>query len=421
MPTSISAKESLRLKKRTGYLAAIAAPIICFYAILAHYFVNLPFGDDYETALPFMARFANMNWLHRLGLIFQFQHNEYKLMFENAILALQYVVFGRPNFIALCLAGDLLILALFFGIWTCLMPKLDLDQKLMTAVPIVFLLFELRYAETLNWATPALQNIGVLVFALFCVSSLTQSHYRTACLFFALSIASSGNGFLLFPIGVWLMARRRSWTPLAAWIAVFVVMVAIYSIHYTIYTPTGSPSAPVDLIRRLNPLYSLSFMGSLIGLQWAMSAAVGAALLLVFLLMMRKRYDRVNPAVFYFAIFLMLTAIAVSSIRSSLGLSQSFTGRYRIYSVLLMICSYIFAMEIGKRWYRPALIASVLICVMGDVYGHYFYKRRTAEIWLDASVYAQNLCDDNAYCLKRHDALVEGRNIYRLPANVPGR
>lgn len=112
------------MSKRTGYLAAIAAPIICFYAVLAHHLVNLPVGDDYETALPFMARFATMNWLHRLGFIFQFQHNEYKLFFENAILALQYAVFGHPNFIALSIVGDLLVLALFFGIWTCLMPKL---------------------------------------------------------------------------------------------------------------------------------------------------------------------------------------------------------------------------------------------------------------------------------------------------------
>lgn len=409
------------MRIRTGYLAAIAAPIICFYAILAHHLVNLPLGDDYETALPFMARFATMNWLHRLVLIFQFQHNEYKLAFENTILALQFAVLGHPNFIALCIAGDFLVLVLFYGIWTRLMPKLDLDQKLMTAVPIVFLLFELRYAETLNWPTPTLQNIGVLVFALFCVSSLGQGHYRTACLFFALSIASSGNGFLLFPIGVWLMARQRSWTPLVAWIAVFTAMVAMYCIHYRIYTPEGSPSTSVSLIRRLNPLYSLSFMGSLIGLQWAISAAVGAALLFVFLLMIRKRYDRVNPAVFYFAIFLMLTALAVSTIRSGLGLNQSFTGRYRIYSVLLMICCYIFAMQFGKRWYRPALIASILICITGDVYGHYFLKRRTAETWVDAGVYAQNLCDDKAICQERHNALVEVRSFYRLPANVPGR
>ncbi len=65
------------MTKKIGYLAAIAAPILCFYAILAHYLINIPLGDDYETVLPFMARIATMDWLHRLGYIFEFQHNEY--------------------------------------------------------------------------------------------------------------------------------------------------------------------------------------------------------------------------------------------------------------------------------------------------------------------------------------------------------
>jgi hypothetical protein len=403
------------LTKKIGYLSAIVAPILCFYGILGHYLINIPLGDDYETVLPFMARISTMGWPQRLGYIFQFQHNEYKLIFENAVFAGQYAVLGRPNFIVLCLLGNLLVLALFFGVWYCLMPKLDLEQKLMAAVPIAFVLFQLRYAETLNCSMAALQNISVLVFSIFCVACLTRGRDWAACLLFALSIASSGNGFILLPIGIWLMVRRRSWGHLAAWIAVFAAMAAIYFFHYARYSPNNSPVTSERMIQHLNPIYTLSFMGSLIGLQWVISAAVGAALLFVFFLMVRKRYDRVNPAVFYFALFVVLTAIAVSSIRSDLGLSQSFTGRYRIYSVLLMICSYIFGMETSKRWFRPALAASVLICIMGDVYGYFYYRRRAGEILQEAALYSRGLCGDDALCNKRHQGLVEARDIYRLP------
>lgn len=408
------------LTKKKGYLVAIGAPIICFYAILAHHLVNLPLEDDYETVLPFMARLSTMDWLHRLGYASQFQHNEYKLIFENAVFAAQYAVLGHPNFIVLCLLGDLLVLILFFGVWHCLMPKSDLDQKLMTAVPIAFVLFELRYAETLNWSMAALQNIAVLVFSVFCVACLTRGRDWIACLLFALSIACSGNGFILLPIGLWLIARRRSWLQLAAWIGVFAAMAAVYFVHYARYSPNNSPVTPVRMIQRLNPIYTLSFMGSLIGLQWVVSASVGAALLFVFVLMVRKRYERVNPTVFYFVIFLMLTAIAVASIRSDLGLYQSFTGRYRIYSVLLVICSYIFGMETSKRWFLPALVTSVLICIMGDVYGHFFYRRRTGQILEEAVVYSQDLCGKDALCHRRHQGLVEARNIYRLPSIALG-
>jgi hypothetical protein len=407
---------SSRLTKTSGYLAAIGAPIICFYGILAHHLLNLPLGDDYETVLPFMARLTTMDWLHRLGYTSQFQHNEYKLIFENAIFAAQYAILGHPNFIILCLLGDLLVLVLFFGIWHCLAPKIDPDQKLMAAVPIAFVLFELRYAETLNSSMAALQNIAVLIFSLFCVACLTRARDWMACLFFALSVASSGNGFLLLPIGIWLMARRRSWRQLAAWIAVFAAIAAIYFAHYVRGSSNNAPVTPMRMIQRLNPIYTLSFMGSLVGLQWMVSALVGAAVLFVFVLMVRKRYERVNPTVFYFAIFLILTAIAVAGIRSDLGLYQSFTGRYRIYSILLLICCYIFGMENSERWFRPALVTSILICIMGDVYGHLYYRRRRSEILQEAVIYSQDLCGNDALCHTRHQALVEARNIYRLPS-----
>jgi hypothetical protein len=212
------------------------------------------------------------------------------------------------------------------------------------------------------------------------------------------------------------MATRRAWPQLAAWIAVFATMAAVYFVHYVRYSPNNSPVTLMGMIQHLNPIYTLSYMGSLIGLQWMISASVGAALLFVFVLMIRKRYDRVNATVFYFAIFLIITAVAVGGIRSDLGLYQSFTGRYRIYSVLLMVCSYIFAMETGKRWFRPALVTSILLCIMGDVYGHFYYKRQTREMLEEAVIYSQGTCGNDALCNKRHQGLVEARNIYRLPS-----
>ena len=81
-----------------------------------------------------------------------------------------------------------------------------------------------------------------------------------------------------------------------------------------------------------------------------------------------------------------------------------------------MVCSYIFAMETSKRWFRPALVTSILLCIMGDVYGHFYYKRRTREMLEEAVIYSQGACGSDALCNKRHQGLVEARNIYRLPS-----
>jgi hypothetical protein len=55
-------------------------------------------------------------------------------------------------------------------------------------------------------------------------------------------------------------------------------------------------------------------------------------------------------------------------------------------------------------------------CIMGDVYGHFFYRRRTGQILEEAVAYSQDLCGNDAPCRRRHQGLVEARNIYRLPS-----
>ena len=398
----------------------LAIPIAAFYAILAMHLLNIPFLDDYETVLPFMTQFAHLDAAHRTGLVFTFQHNEYKLIFENAVFALQYLALDHPNFIVLCIVGDLLVLALFWAIWRFLLPTQEFDRKLLLALPIAFVLFELRYAPTLNWSMGALQNISVPIAALWTIACLVRKQYLGACILFSLAICCSGNGFLLFPIGLWLL--QRHWQALVGWMLTCVAMIALYAHHYVRYTIHGAAQgraadvlSPVSLLRHLNPAFILSFMGSVVGIHWVISAAVGAALVVGIVLMIHTRFDRVNPTAFYFAVFLVITAICVSSIRSSLGLVESFTGRYRIYSVLLFVCVYLFTVERSFRWYRPALAASILLCIFGDVYGHSFYRSQARWMHDQALAYTYDICGDDEECQLRHDDLVAAQPLYRLP------
>jgi hypothetical protein len=399
--------------RKAAYIAAILTPILFFYGILVAHLVNVPFGDDYETVLPFMTKFAQSHGWQRFWLTLTFQHNEYRLPFENVVFALQYLVIHRPNFVYLCILGDLLVLAQFAAIWWLLMPSRGTEWKLYAAVPIAFLLFELRYAETLNWSQCALQHLAIGVAALLCVAALVRGRDAVACAMFALAIACSGNGFLLLPIGVWLL--RRKIAALIAWFATFAAMVVVYSFHYETPLDPVQKHSLASMLSHLNPIYSLAFLGSLIGIHWVISASLGAALVAVVVLMRMRGYDRTNPTVFYFAIFRILTAIA--AIRSQLGLYQSFTGRYRMNSILMFICAYLFAMERNPRWYRPALVASVIVCALADVYGHIYLEKRSMVMHRAAYDYSHGLCTGDPICEERHDAVVESEFLYRLPVS----
>ena len=378
-------------------LAAILLPILVFYGILARYIINLPFNDDYPGVLAFLEHYAQLpGRMAKIGYILSAQHNEYKTMFANFVIAVQYTFTGHPNFVLLSWLGNLFLIPLLWLLWKHFMrAEQDRSRRLLFFLPVPFLLFQLQYAETLNWSMPGLQNIPVLVFALACVASLTaQERWSTAgaSLFLVLTIAASGNGFLLIPIGAYILIDRRRWAALVAWVAVSLASAAVYFHHYDFHSSQQEKNGSVlHSISHLNPIYTLSFMGSATGsfrhLPY-ISILLGLALVIAIGRMVWRRYDRVNPTVFYYVAFLLLTAIAVSGIRSKLGLAFSTSNRYRIYSDLLLVCCYVFGAESSmrltiqsrQRFLQAALAASVLFCVVCDWSGMHFLARRDAEI-----------------------------------------
>jgi hypothetical protein len=75
------------------------------------------------------------------------------------------------------------------------------------------------------------------------------------------------------------------------------------------------------------------------------------------------------PAVLFYVLFLILTAIGVAGIRSSFGIEQAVVSRYTIYSALLLIFAW-FAIAEELLQHRPAslfhndmLLCAVLVVV----------------------------------------------------------
>ena len=216
-------------------------PILVFYGILARYAVNIPFDDDYPGVLEFLDRYARLpGRMAKVGYILSAQHNEYKTMFANFVIAVQYTFTGHPNFVLLSWLGNLFILPLLYLLWRHFMQaEPDISRRLLFFLPVPFLLFQLQYAETLNWSMPGLQNLPVLVFALACVSCVTARGLVSAVwasFLLALTIASSGNGFLLVPIGAYILFSRREWTSLLLWTTVSATCAAGYFHQYNFHS-----------------------------------------------------------------------------------------------------------------------------------------------------------------------------------------
>jgi hypothetical protein len=333
----------------------VAIPGVLYYGILFRHLVNLPLLDDYDAVLGFLNQLAQVKGTAaRFWFFLGAQHNEYKIFFGHGIAWAQYAVLGHVNFSAICALGDCAVAVLALILWSIFLPaQRDLGKRLTYFVPVSWLIFQLEYYETLNWAMPSLENLWVIVFslgAIFCLLKPSRKAYASAVALYVLAISALGNGFLLLPVGLLMLAMRRQRARAVGWLVTTAVCLAAYAYHYNIhssqaiYSPqTHQHGSVFATLLHLRPDYVPAFIGNAAAIGGAsptyaaISIALGLVLLAVFASMARRGYAKKNPAISYCVLFLLLTAVGVAGLRSDFGLTQSLSSRYTIYGALALI------------------------------------------------------------------------------------
>jgi len=362
-------------------------PAIIFYRILYKNALRIPFGDDYDVILALVNRIHQTPDLaSKLLYSLAVEHNGYKLMFENAIVLGQYGLFGQVYFLPLVALGD--AFALFIFLVVCSMSRVEpqnLANRALLLVPAAFLLFQLQYASTLDFASTSLQQLPVIFFSLLSIALLASGSrwsFPVACVALVLGIASSPNGFFVAPVGILMMLQARYWRRVPVWIATTGLMLAVYLFKYV--HPPSTTKGSAGSLTHFNVLYALSFLGSSAAryVSLAPSLTLGLVLCAIFAITIRRGYFRKNPAVFYSMLFILINAAAISGLRSDLGLEQSLASRYRTYSNLFLVFSYMFVIEdllpmMKSKSLRYGVLAAIgalsgAFCALSDVAGARF-------------------------------------------------
>lgn len=359
--------------KRIVALIAIAIPPITFYALLARSLTALPNTDDYGAIIGFLLQWKNESGIKHIVEILSFQFNDYRFMFGNAIFGIQYQLLGHVDFKALAILGDLLVLPLFgvlYLIWRqCGRPR---DYALLAFVPVSWMLFQLQYEGTLNFATPGLQRLPVIMFALltcYLVTKKSTKAFLCALVSLLLCIASDGSGLFMIPVGLLFYVQRREFRRLAAWSACCVVACIVYFHGYNFAVEavhTHSSNNVLSLLQHLSPVYAAAFLGNIATVRNPVPAILfGIVLAGLFVFATYDRLFERRPALYYSALYFFVIAIAVSGLRSSLGLATAANSAYRIYSTVLVIVLYLYwADKLYDSKTRPSL-RRVGLCMIG--------------------------------------------------------
>ena len=221
-------------------ILAVLLPAISAFGILYWRSLSVPYMDDYDAILRFAVRYSQLPTLKTKVLeIATEQHNEYKLGFEHSIVAAELELSHHLNFTFLTVLGDLFLLPLAYLLWrTYQQDERALDRRLLAFLPISLLFFALTYWENLNWAMTGLQNTPVILFTFLAIYLIAPAkrpaHGRLllGCLAAALAAFTSANGFLVGPVGLWMLLARRAYGGSGVWCASFAPPLAAYLYHY---------------------------------------------------------------------------------------------------------------------------------------------------------------------------------------------
>src|SRR5271170_2647123 len=306
----VPAGQTPRRWTTTLLLLAVLFPAIVSFWILYRQSLPVPYQDDYTSILNFAIDYnGEPDFKAKVLEIAAAQSNEYKLIFEHAIAALQLELTHQLNFGFLNALGNCFLLAIGYLLWKVYSGTEDLACRLLTFLPISFLFFSLTYWENLNWTTTDLQNIPVVFFSLLAIHLLVSTESSgaaglrllAACIAAALAAISSANGFLLAPVGLLFLLPRRAYAVSLAWCASFVVPLVAYLYRYM-----PQPHELNRFFYLTRPLFFLAFLGGAASFRWV-CALLGLAVLLVVYLAIRARFDRTNPAAAYSGIWVLAT------------------------------------------------------------------------------------------------------------------
>ncbi|MFD1139837.1 hypothetical protein ACFQ4C_01895 [Larkinella insperata] len=355
--TDSGSKSTSRRSLVLGGLVLLV-PMLVYGWVFSRYAVNIPKFEDH-TLKGFLLNLEKAGSIRDWVYEFFRQHNEHRIVYDRLIAWLDYRLTGKLNFIHLMVVGNLSLVLLLLVFVRALQKA---GAAVWTALPVAMLLFNLSQWENMFWGMAALQNFTVVALALATFYALAFSD-RVGWLAIGLAVLgtiTSGNGLLIWPVGLVLLFLRQDYSGVMRWLAALAISFRLYFLYYE--KPPGNPVDSGTLLQKLHGwlLFNGAAAEAFPIQNFLLSCTVLGAVMLGFTLVLCLLFLRQHlraPQLSGWQIFFLGTAafvvgsgLIVALNRVGFGLATLTTSRYKIYSLTLL--SLLFAYWISQS--RPS-------------------------------------------------------------------
>lgn len=355
-------------KKSAAMFLLFSAPVILFFACVFVYAWDAPWWDDFRTTLMYLG----WDFPERVLHIADF-HNEHRLIFPRLVFEAFDLYPGSFPFLACTVFGDVILLAYIFTLGILFRNR----GMLLFFVPFVWLFLDLGNCENTLWTLAAIQNHGVLFFALASVLSFARREslrFLVLSVFFAAcATATSASGIGIWPtlaIAAVLDGKgARGWLTIA--IAATAVVVpymhgfrdaTVAHVDYGTFSFAGMVDFTLCLLGNLAPI---AYVARVLGL-------VSCAFIVVILLNFRK-FSR--EPVFWFLLYLLSVVAAGALCRSAMPGAGLFY-RLEIIAISIFCCEVCLIAKLAERsrlqgLFHFCMIVAIPISMVANVVAIY--------------------------------------------------
>ncbi len=372
-----------------GIIALLAViPAIWYFKLFFQKAQNIPHWDDYAI-IRTIDHLQNASFLEAIKLFFA-QHNEHRIVLTRLLAWFITLLNGSLDFKTLAFLGNLFLLGILYVLWQYFKSK---GHSVWLFLPIIPILFHFRLWENTYWGMASVQNFGVVFFMLLCFWQFNQ--HKIPFLFSFLAVFTSGNAIVFLPIiGFLVLIFNKERPKLKLWLLWCLFLIILYFFNYT----KPEDLTGFDFNNILGKLKGFWVMlGSFVEIGakgnfdfWFLfSLVAGLTLTLLFLLLNWRFYSQnkeFDSFLWAIAMFVFGSALAVAVSRYNFGEYVFLVGRYKIYSILLVIIVYFSIINYMSHSNRLYFSNGLVILLFGMFLMSSFYNSNAINDYQNAEI-----------------------------------